>query len=48
MVDEINPVLKQYQVVWFQRFFILTLIPGEMIEFDYIYILQMGWNHLIR
>ncbi len=29
---------------WFQRFFILTPITGEMIQFDE-HIFQMGWNH---
>jgi len=30
---------------WFQIFFIFTLIPGEMIQFDE-HIFQMGWfNH---
>ena len=30
---------------WFQTFFILTPIPGEMIQFDHCNIFKMGWNH---
>ncbi len=31
---------------WFQTLFMFTPIPGEMIQFDYSNIFQMGWfNH---
>ena len=33
---------------WFQTFFIFTLVPGEMIQFDE-HIFQMGWfNHQLE